>query len=471
MNDLIDVSKADGLTDGEREMLRDLVTVYQNKLTNNQKQMRYYKDKNELKNLGLSVPRSFEGRINTCVGWAAKAVDMLAERSRFDGFTAAGDAADELNAVMADNDMANSYAMAVPTQLVHSVGFWTVSAGKDDDPKVVVNYHDAESAAALWDYRRKRIKCGMVVEDVVLNVMTGELDASYVVLHTDEAVVEIAKTQTGWKAERKPNWQGRPLMVPMAFKSSHVRPFGKSRITPAMMGIIDEAQREILRTSLHSEMYSTAPKAIVGLSEEQFDAINENKWQVAMTQLFTATADENGNVPQLTQFQQQSMEPHIAAQNKLAERMASESSLPVAAFGIQGNGYTSSEALRASNDDLIVIAESLNAANGKALKEVALLVMAALGNTTVEKLTEEQKAVSVHWADPAAPSVAAMSDAMTKQAAIVDWLPETSVFWEKLGYSEDERRRIMSEKESAQSAAAFAALLGGESVTVENGDD
>ena len=56
------------------------------------------------------------------------------------------------------------------------------------------------------------------------------------------------------------------------------------------------------------------------------------------------------------------------------------------------------------------------------------------------------------------PSIAAQSDAMVKQASVVDWLPETSVFWEQLGYDEEQRTRIQSEKRRARGQASVNAI-------------
>lgn len=448
-------------------LVRQLVGVLHDKLARNERQMSYYHDRQPVRNLGIAVPDSFKGKVDTSVGWAAKAVDMLASRSRFDGFTMAGGDSTELDVLMRDNRMAETYAMAVPAELVHSCGFWTVSPGDTDEgePAAVVNYHDAVSASALWDYRRKRILAGLVVEDMrpKRSGRPGEYEPCLVVIHTTESVTQIARGDGDeWHAETLPNLVGRPLMEPMAYKPSVNRPFGKSRVSRTVMGIVDDMQREILRTSIHSEMFSSVQKAVLGVTDEQFDALTANKYNAAITSLFVATKDKDGDVPQLTQFQQASMEPHVAMMNKLASRMASETCLPVSAFGVDSSVYQSAESLRASTADLVVEAESLNRTNGQALRNVAMLALCVARNRRMADLTEEERSVTVHWKDPSMPSLAAQSDAMVKQAGVVDWLPETSVFWEQLGYDEEQRMRIQSEKRRARGQAnvnAIAAAL------------
>lgn len=456
------IENADGLTDDESRMMRSLVAVFNDRLANNQRRMEYYEDKNPLKNIGLTIPQSIASKIDTHVGWAAKAVDYLAARSIFDGFTAQDGDEGELERIMRDNDFSVEYMKAVPTQLVHGVGFWTVSRGGKGEPSVIINYHNATGAAALWDFRHKRISCGFVIEDYELTSVNGreEYSPSFVVMHTPYAVLEIERRADGWHAARKPHMQGRCLMVPMAYRPQDTKPFGKSRVSRTVMGITDEMQREIMRSSLHSEVFASGQKALLGVSDEQYDELQGAKFRAAVSELFLATRDENGDIPTITQFAQQSMEPHIAAMESLMSRMAAETAVPVAAFGLSSNGYTSSDALRASSDDLILEAENLNRNNGKALVEIAKLALAVVGNTTVASLPEYASALEVHWVDPSMPSAASVADATVKLAGAVPEFAGTDVFWELNGFSEDQRRRVRSDMLKNESRAAVNAIFG-----------
>lgn len=472
MHGLATCANASGLTPERSNIVRLLAQTREDKLANNNRQMDYYLDRNGVKNLGIAVPSTFKSKIDTSVGWAAKAVDSLAARSQFDGFTLCGESDTDVDAIMRDNDMAITYAMAVPTELIHGCGAWTVSEGdaKDGEPPVVINYHDATTCAMAWDYRRKRIAAGLIVEDFRLRKnasSAGDVEPCYVVVHLPDVVIEIRRGDgDDWEVvSEQPNTIGRPLMEPMVFKPTNTRPFGKSRISKAVMGIVDDMQREILRTSLHSELFSSIQKAILGVTDKQYDALMANKFGAAMTELFVATRDADGNVPSIQQFQQASMEPHIAAMNKLASRMASETCLPVSDFGVDSSVYQSTESLKASTANLVVEAESLNRNNGRALRNVALLAMCVDQGKAWKDLTPDELAISVHWKDPSMPSVAATSDAMVKQASVAAWLPETSVYWEQLGYDEDQRRRLMSEKTKADSKAALSAIFGSGAVT------
>lgn len=256
------VKSADGLTEDEAIMLTKLVAIFNDRLHNNQLRMEYYEDKVPLKNIGLSIPRDIAAKVDTSNGLAAIAVDYLASRSIYDSFTTDAGVSYELNEVLDANDFAVEYAKAVPSQLVHGVGFWTVTKGDVGEPSAVINYHNATSAAALWDFRRKRVKCGFVVEDYELVQYMGKevYQPSVVVLHTDYAVIEITRNATGWKAVRKPHMLKRPLMVAMAYRPQDDKPFGRSRISRAIRGICDSYSRETLRIELHSELFASGQK-------------------------------------------------------------------------------------------------------------------------------------------------------------------------------------------------------------------
>lgn len=457
------ITRAGGLTVDEAKMLGDLVQVFTDRLSNNRKRYEYYTDKNPLKNIGLTIPADIARKVSVEVGWAAKAVEYLACRSQFDSLTSIDEKAEQANKLLADNDFAVEYAKAVPSQLVHGVGFWTVSRGEEGEQAVVINYHDATSAAALWDFRHKRVKCGFVVEDYELYKRNGsqEYRPCLVVLHTAEYVVTIQRKGKKWEVVgRQINAQGIPLLIAMPFKPNYNKPLGKSRITPAVMSITDEMQREIMRTSLHAEVYSSGQKAILDLSDDQFETLNANKYRAAISEMLLLTSNDDGTSPTVTNFEQQSMTPHIEAMELLMQRMAAETAVPVAAYGLSSNGYTSSDALRASSDDLIIEAEALNRNNGKTICEIARLAYAIANNKTLADLRSEDFDIKVHWIEPSMPSAASVADATTKLASVVPAFGGTEVFWELNGFNEEQRRRVRSEIENNTLLASAASILG-----------
>ena len=87
------------------------------------------------------------------------------------------------------------------------------------------------------------------------------------------------------------------------------------------------------------------------------------------------------------------------------------------------------------------------------------MALAIVGDKGIGELTYDERSVTVHWEDPASPSVASMSDAMVKQVSAVPEFGGTDVFWKKLGYSEDERRRIKADVRANAMSAAVNAMF------------
>ncbi|MDR1183652.1 MAG: phage portal protein, partial [Coriobacteriales bacterium] len=219
------IRNVSGLTEAEQTMLNGLVQVWSRKLTRNSLRTKYYDMKNRLKDLGIAIPPPLQN-VETVIGWPAKAVDALAARSRFDGFVTEGEEVSELAAVLRANDFSNLYGQSVASELIHSCSFLTVSKGADGEPTVLINAYSAVNAAALWDKRKKRIKCGLTVVEA-----DDTQSPTWVNLYTDDEVIALKKVKDTWTVERYPHLQGRPLIEPLVYRPALDRPLGKSRIS------------------------------------------------------------------------------------------------------------------------------------------------------------------------------------------------------------------------------------------------
>lgn len=171
-------------------------------------------------------------------------------------------------------------------------------------------------------------------------------------------------------------------MEPMCFKPSDGNNiFGKSVISKTVRSIVDEMKRELLRNSLHSELYTSPAKYVCGItSPEDEETAKKNaeaiKAIMKMNEIFVAERDDDGNAPVVGQLNAASMQPHESAMQTLAKRMAAEADIPLNSLGIIHDNPSSAEALHASLEDLCVKAEALNRNNGKALINVAKLAIA-----------------------------------------------------------------------------------------------
>jgi hypothetical protein len=464
----MNIGKVSGLTGEEQEMLEDCVATYAAKLARNMRRVTYYEQKMPLRDLGISIPPHLRG-IKTVVGWPTKAVDALAVRSRFDSFVFQGEPDPDLTRALRASNFKTLYSQLVTSELIHSCAFVTVTRGAASEPPVIISAYDATRAAALWNHRAKRIKCGITVIETDRRGQPAWID-----FFTDEALLTLRAHPGGWDAERFAHQQGRPLMEALVYRPTLTRPFGKSRISRAVMSITDNAVREALRTEVSAEFFTTPQKYLLGAADELFNPAapgqgggdgdggageaeaggggtpacdpKQSKWEAYIGSILAITRDENGELPQVGQFPQMTMQPHIDYMRSLAAQFSGETGVPMSSLGVAHDNPASAEAIYAGKEDLIIEAQELNATNGDSLRNVGLLAMATLRNVTVDKLDDNAMSIIAKFRPVDKPSEVSRSDAAIKQASAAPWLAETTVFLEHLGFSEDEIARMRSEK-------------------------
>jgi hypothetical protein len=103
------------------------------------------------------------------------------------------------------------------------------------------------------------------------------------------------------------------------------------------------------------------------------------------------------------------------------------------------------------------MAEQLNASNGNALRNIAMMAVAITNNKTLEELTDEEKDIIAHFKNPSMPSVAATADAAIKIASARQGFAQTDTFLEMLGFSQADIRRIKNEEVRVRGAQLLEA--------------
>lgn len=436
------------LSKEENRMWQNLYNVWSRKKGRNDIRKRYYSLHNRLKDLNISIPPQLKS-LDISIGWAAKAVDMLADRSIFNGFTLKDGSNDsELDSILLDNDFKILYDMGTKAEVTHSCSFITVTQGVENEPEVMLNMHSALTAAGVWSFRKKRIDYGFAIADFDDN---DPMVPTWVNMFTDKFVIELKFYNKQWHVRHIPHSLGRPLIEPMIYKPSLDRPFGKSKLTRAVMGTIDNAVREAVRTEVASEFFTSPQKYLLGADEGIFgkDA-NKAKWEAYIGEIFAITTNENGEIPQFGQLSQMSMQPHVDYMRSLAANFAGETNLPVSALGIIHDNPASAEAMNVALEDLIIDAQHLNENNKKSLNNMARMIYAIRENKSFYELDAQHKGVSAHFKNPARPSPVSSADNVVKKASVLDWYSDTSTILEDLGYDDETAQVMLTEKKKIQ---------------------
>ena len=300
---------------------------------------RYYEMKQVVRDFGISTPPDLRMWMST-LGWCGKAVDSLADRLQFDGFENDNF---EMATIFNMNNPDTLFDSAMLCALISSCSFIYITLDDDAYPRLQVL--DGSRATGIID------------------PFTGLLTEGYAVLEEDrrknpitEAYLIPGKTEiyeNGDLVDEYPVEADWPLLVPVIYRPDAVRPFGHSRISRACMSIMGSAVRTVKRSEIAAEFFSYPQKYVTGMSD---NAEKMEKWKATISSMITFTKDEDGDAPTIGQFQQQSMAPHVEQLRMFASLFAGETGLTVDDLGFASDNPSSSEAIKASHENLRLMA-------------------------------------------------------------------------------------------------------------------
>lgn len=438
-----------GLTGPEQKALDELVRVYSLHQAGNAEKEKYYEGHVALKdvNLGIALPQGIRNLEVGC-SWGQKAVDVLAARSMFDGFVSSGGDNAVLNRLIADNRLIAEYGKACRDELKYGCAFATLSADAAIGCKI--RFHSPATAAALWSGEKGRIAFGLAIIDTVPDEhLTGVWQPRVVNLYMDNAVTVLRRRQDGWNVQRLPHRMGRPLMEPLIWNATSGKPFGRSRLKRSIRTLIDDYIRTVANATIALEFDTTPQKYILGVTDEQYDVLISDKFKSYVGSLLAATSNpETGENPVFGQLAQGSLSPHTEKMRMTATQFAAATGLTVADVGVVNDANpTSSDAILAQSQTLVLLAQQLNTGNGDALRTIAQMAQAILRNVPPGALTEEERNVMPHFKNPAMPSVAVTADAAIKIATAREEFASTDTFLEMIGFDQADIRRIRAQEQ------------------------
>lgn len=446
-------AQVEGLGDREKVMLEQLIDTFNKHETANIKKDKYYEGHISLGdvNLGIALPNGMRGLEVGCA-WGAKTVDVLAARSMFDGYvSASGTEASELETFVQGNNLLYEYMKACRDELKYGCTFATLSA--DDEIGCKIRFHSPRSATAIWSGELNRISCGFAIIDTKTDGF-NEIP-TLVNLYTDEAVWVLRLVDDKWYAEEHRHKMGRPLMEPIVWNATSAKPLGRSRIKEPVRRLIDGYVRTIANAAIGLEFATAPQKYILGVTDDQYDAIVNQKFKQYVGSIIASTNNpDTGEKPTFGQLSQGNIGPHTEMIRILATQFSAATGLTVTDTGVVNDANpTSSDAILAQSQTLVCMAEQLNAGNGDALREIALMALAVINNTNLDGLTPEQREVIAHFKNPAMPSVAVTADAAIKIASAREEFAETDTFLEMIGFDQADIRRIKAQEERARGMA------------------
>lgn len=350
--------------------LKKLIETLNKKRTRINVRYRYYEMKQNVKEVGNMLPPTYRW-LSSCLGWSAKAVDALADRLSFysfaDDFYGIGDLYLENNQdILIDSVMLSA--------LICSCGF--IRIAKDENGEVKMYSVDGGDATGDLDPNTYLLKSGYaVLERDRMGKPT--MEAYYIPGFTYYYVSGIEEPvyveQTGIDV---------PALVPVIYRPDARRRFGHSRISRACMDIQQGAMRTLKRSEISADFYSFPQRYILGTSQ---DSEPMDKWKATMSSFIEITKDDDGDKPTMGQFSQQSMTPYLEQMKMFASLFAGETGLTVDDLGFVSDNPSSSEAIKASHENL-----RLNARKAQRNFSVGLLNAGYVGACMRDGFTYER---------------------------------------------------------------------------------
>lgn len=449
-----------GLTEDEQDALDALVTQWRSKRSRNNLRSAFYDMKNSERSLMAAQIPAVVRRRRFVLGWSAIAVDKLNRRCNLENFyDASGNDLDSLGLpeLMRDNRLVGEFSQAGVSSLIHSVS-WLVTTQGDmsvGEPPVLINARDASTATGFWSNRLRAVTSFLSITD-----LDDKGEPVGMVMYLPNLNVTMVKDAGVWTFDRSPHRYGVPV-DPMRYNPRVGRPFGRSRITRAVMSIHMQALAAMIRADVNGEAYSLPRFVLLGATEEAFknaDGSAKPAWQAAWDAVWAIGDDtdmpDNLARADIKQFNGQSPEPQNAHLRMLAQMFSGETGIPIGELGLIGDANpTSAEALEVSRSDLIAEAEQTTDNWGPDMASAVRRALTMLNGDLPDNLDLRSR-----FRNPLYVSRAQAADAGTKVIDKLPWLADSEVGLEIMGLSPDQISRALADKRRMGGSAALRAV-------------
>lgn len=436
-----------GLYDNESRLLARLCETWAKHSERNARLTAYYEAKEPLNDFGLTVPKSITRRY-TPLGWARKAVDMLAELCVFEGFVAPGmEDPFDLQDFMARIGFTSVLQQAITTAFVHGCSFLTVGRGADGLP--TIRTHTAEASAAVWDYQNRRVKACISICD-----QDKDGNATGLMLYMPKRTILIEKHHGTWSippdAKPDPTVDGHCQAFRLAYKPTQIKPFGRSRISRDAMNIIDGANRIIVRAEANAEFYSFPKILLLGTTPDLAQVSGDEAFRMYMGRWNMISQDEEGRSPTVSQLQASTMDPHLTMLKSWASMFAAAVNIPASSLGVVSDANpTSAEATEAQREDLIIEARHADRDFGESILDAVRIAVRMRDPGASES---DLMKLQVDWMNPSMPATSMSADAFSKLAASITGFGDSEVGLSRAGMSRSEIIRLKADQRKASAS-------------------
>lgn len=431
---------------------RNLLGTIVSKRSKVQMKYDYYEAEQRLRDLGISMPAKLLA-LQSGLGWASKAVDVVADRLSFDAFE---------NDRLGINQL---YEIADETEAVDQAKHDALIAGcafiavVDDDQLMMKRFmpFSALEATGILNTTTGLLKYGLAITRYNRDEKLSNKYAADAVNFAEDWVL-FAENFTAIFEKRRlvrfiMNPTGRNYLHLLANRPTTKQPFGRSVISKECRLLIQAGLRTMRRSEVAGEFYSSPQRYILGVSEE-FE--KDESMDLQLGRIAVIESDDEGKAPTAGQWQQQSMAPYSDQLKMFAQQFCAKTGLTLHSLGFDTSNPTSAESYEAQNEDLRLLVERTSKHFGNVLKKMAITLRLAASGTRI--VTDDMRAIVPHWEPVFKVDIGPAGDAFNKILQTVPELKQSNRMFYMLGLGVKEAEKFAA---ASQQEASVTSIMSG----------
>jgi len=393
---------------------------------------RYYEGTQRLEHIGLAVPpelRRFETSANAC----RVTVDSIADRQKMKTFYLPGEdvASEELREGWDANNLDSESQLLRKEKLILGRGYVSVGSNEEDPEHPLVRVESPRELAVDVNHRHRRI-------DAAARFYTsgeGSARANNATLYLPNQTLWLERGASVWEvADRDDHKLGRVPIVMFLNRRRLGRWTGVSEMAD-VIPLVDAIARTLTNLQLAGETHSVPQKYVLGMSKGDFvdkDGKPIPAWEAYFNAIW-ANANKDAKVGQFSASDLKNFHDTV---NHYMQLISGLTGLPVRYFGQNTANPPSEGGLVADESRLIQKVEAKNAEDGDSWGWVMGLYERFRTGEWVNG-----SRIKTEWYNPATPTQAQTSDAVSKLYANGQGAISRESVWDELGWSEARKKR------------------------------
>lgn len=439
------------LTPEEMALVKGLVKKLKHHDHRNEILEKYYEGKQRIKDFNISIPPQLR-LVESVVGWAGTAVQVMEERLDFEGFIAPDTLG--LQDVYRANDLDVESSLGHIDSLVFGTGFVVVGTGQQGEANPLITMESPKRMTGVYDLRTRRLSAALSCDrDDMGNPLMGTL-----YLPNETITLIFDDSGKAMDVSRDVHNRNRVPVVSLANNPRSSNPHGRSEISPAVISYTDSAMRTLLGAEVAREFYGAPQRYILGADPETFEDSDGNPtdaWKVYQGRVLGVPVNSEGQIPQVGQFQANDTRPYFEQLRAYAQMLSAETAIPASYLGFQTDNPASADAIRQMEARLIKRAERRQKQFGRGWVEVGRLAL--LWRDGV--IPDEAANIRAQWRDASTPTRSASADEAVKLIGAGVLTPDSEITYRRIGLSDTEKQVLDAEKATARASQVVSDLL------------